>query len=106
MSYVVTAPLVVAKHSSGSNSHIYAGGRLPEDIDEEQLEQLLDSAMVEEVEDEVDEEPAEEPTTVEDILAAVGEDKDLAAEYLEKERAGKNRSTLIEKLEAILTAGN
>lgn len=36
-----------------------------------------------------------------DVLAEVGDDKDKAAAALEAERAGKNRPSLIEKLEQI-----
>lgn len=47
MGYRVTAPLVQAKKADGSYVHISEGGTLPEDIDEEQLTQLVDSKMVE-----------------------------------------------------------
>jgi hypothetical protein len=42
------------------------------------------------------------PTTVEEILAVVGDDAGIAAVYLEAERAAaKPRSSLVTKLEAI-----
>lgn len=42
------------------------------------------------------------PTTVEDILAFVGDDKVKAQEALDAENAGKKRSTLLEGLQAVL----
>lgn len=45
---------------------------------------------------------ASKPPTIPEILAEVGEDKDKAAAALEAERSGKNRPSLIEKLEAIV----
>ncbi len=44
---------------------------------------------------------AKEPT-VPEILEGVGDDKEKAAAVLEQEKAGKNRKTLVEPLEAIL----
>ena len=41
-------------------------------------------------------------SSVKDILAEVGDDKDKAAAALELEKAGKSRKTLIEPLEAIV----
>lgn len=41
--------------------------------------------------------------TVDEVLEAVGDDPDLAAQAIEQERAGKNRVTLIEQLEEITT---
>lgn len=47
MAHVVTAPLVQAKRSDGSYVHVYEGGLLPSDVDEDQLQHLLESDMVE-----------------------------------------------------------
>lgn len=44
---------------------------------------------------------SEKSDRVADVLASVGDDKDKAAAALETERAGKNRPSLIEKLEQI-----
>lgn len=58
MSYVVTAPLVISKDSTGTCRHLYTGAVLPEDNDPTQLEQLLEQGMVAEVEDESADKPA------------------------------------------------
>lgn len=46
MGYLVTAPLIQAKKQDGSYVHIYEGGFLPDDVDNDQLEQLIASEMV------------------------------------------------------------
>lgn len=45
MPYIVKAPLVVAKTAAGY-VHIYEGAPLPENVDDEQLEQLKAAKMV------------------------------------------------------------
>jgi hypothetical protein len=49
--------------------------------------------------------PAAEPenSTIDEVLAAVGDDPALAAAALDAEQAGKNRKTLIAALERITT---
>lgn len=56
-------------------------------------------------------EPAESgrPTSVKDILKAVGDDQALAQAYLDEELAkpaDDQRSSLVEKLEAVVNAGD
>lgn len=51
---------------------------------------------------ESDDGAGKEPT-VKEILAAIGDDKEKAAAALEQEKAGKNRKTLVEQLEALLS---
>lgn len=46
-------------------------------------------------------ERAAKSATVEEVLAGVGDDPAAAAVALEQEKAGKNRTTLVSKLEAI-----
>jgi hypothetical protein len=118
MSYAVTAPLVIARDTTGRQHHLYTGARLPEDIDPDQLEQLIDSGMVAEVEDdekpakkgksksEKDDAPApDKPAPVKDILAEVGDDKEKAAAALEAENAlDKPRPSLVTKLQAVVDA--
>lgn len=48
MSYVVTAPLVIAKDTSGRQHHLYNGAVLFDEVDPDQLEQLIESDMVKE----------------------------------------------------------
>lgn len=45
MAYIVKSPLVVAKTDAGY-VHIYEGGVLPDNIDDDQLKQLLAQEMV------------------------------------------------------------
>lgn len=56
MSYKVTAPLVIARDSTGRHHHLYTDAPLPADVDPDQLEQLVDAKMVAEVEDPSDDE--------------------------------------------------
>lgn len=49
--------------------------------------------------------PSAEGETVEKVLAHVSQDQAEAARVLELEKAGKNRSTLVEQLEAIANQG-
>ena len=51
MGYVVKAPLIQARKADGSFAHVYEGGRLPDDQDPVQLEQLLAGDMVAESDD-------------------------------------------------------
>lgn len=102
-SYVVTAPLAVIKQENSTFVHVYAGGPVPADSDAAHVKQLLREKLIDKVSEPKAETPASGPT-VEEILAAVGDDKAKAAEALEQEKAGKNRSTLVSKLEAIVNA--
>lgn len=110
MAYTVTAPLVVARDTSGRHHHLYTGAVLPEDIDEEQLKQLLDAEMVVKVKATASKKDADnagdnKPTSVKDILKDVGDDKAKAQEYLDAENAAASpRSSLVEGLQAVLDA--
>lgn len=55
MSYVVTAPLVIARDETGRQHHLYAGAVLSDNVDPAQLKQLIESDMVAEA-------TADEPT--------------------------------------------
>jgi len=73
MAYVVKAPLVQAKKTDGSYVHVYAGGTLPDDVDDTQLKQLLKSEMVVEGDAVTDAEGAAEPDDAEPEPTEVGE---------------------------------
>jgi hypothetical protein len=110
MAYKVTSALVVVRDDKGAFHHFYEGAVLPAaGLDDEHVAQLADEGMLKEVEVAPATEPepettATKPTTVEDILAEVGDDKDKAAAALEEELASsKPRKTLLESLEAILS---
>lgn len=107
MSYTVTAPVVVVRVEQGGPVYVYKDGVLPAGADKEHIEQLLAEEMIEKTRApkaaKADPDPAKEPT-IEEILNDVGDDKAKAAEALEAEKAGKNRSTLVPKLEAIVSA--
>jgi len=110
-SYRVVAPYVTLKVKDTNGKDVivgyYDGAVVTDDqVDAESLKHHLDSGMVEKVEDAPAEAPAEpkEPTAKE-ILDEVGDDRDKAAAALEAEQAkgDKARSTLVAKLEAIVT---
>lgn len=106
-SYIGKAPLTMAKTAEGGYVYVYEGAPVPANIDTDDLTRLVDEGFLEEDKKAAAKASSSstggsaEPTTVKDILAAVGDDKAKAQEYLEKEKAGENRSTLVEKLEAI-----
>ncbi|HSV41492.1 MAG TPA: hypothetical protein VLI04_22200 [Nocardioidaceae bacterium] len=104
MSYKVTAPLVIIAHEDGKTGdwYGYAGAIVPGGYNDKRCKVLAKEGFLEVVK--ADPEPAKEPTSVEDILGAVGDDKAKATEALEIEKAGKNRPTLVAKLEAIVSA--
>ena len=98
MAYNVTAALVIVPDDSGAFHHFYREAVIGDGFDKDRLKVLAKEGMLEKVE-----EPKPDTSDrVEDILAAVGNDKAKAAEALDQEKAGKNRSTLIGKLEAIV----
>ena len=132
--YQVLSPLVIVKSAEdGTLHHLYQGATVSRDqVDAEQFDQLLESEMIGSEDDLVEaqavegndpnrppgvapqdvnpegEPPAEEeeePSRVDDIVAAVGDDKEAARAALEKEQATDSpRSTLVKKLEAIIEA--
>lgn len=101
------APLTIVRTNSGSAVYVYKGRPAPGDISAEERTRLLDEGYL--VEREVDEAPAADDDsgsnagdqTVAGVLEAVGNDPEKAAAALEAEKAGKNRSSLVSKLEAI-----
>lgn len=103
MRYRVIVPLVqVATTAGGAGIQVVHGGLLPAETTSEALDNLIELGYVE-----VDEEPEPEDQgsdKVADVLDAVGDDKAKAAEALEAEKAGKNRPTLLSKLQAVIDA--
>ena len=99
--YVVKAPYVTVK-VEGTVQGFYDGA--PFEAEAGDVEHLLRKGMVEELK-EPKPEPAREPS-VKDILAEVGEDPEAATVALEAEQAkgDKARKSLVEGLEAIITA--
>lgn len=47
MGYTVITPLVIVRDNTGSMHHVYQGGLLPENADEDHVKQLLEGKMVE-----------------------------------------------------------
>lgn len=103
MGYKVTSPLVIVRHGVAPDmgvSYLYEGALLPENPDPDQLKQLLEAGQVAEID-----EDDGKPTTVKAILAAVGDDKELAQVALDEENAAeKPRPSLVEKLQAVIDA--
>lgn len=101
MGYQVTSALVIVPDTTGHFHHFYEGTVLPDGLDKDRVKQLAEEGMLSKVKG--GEAPAEgdKPSTVKDILTEVGDDKAKAEAALEEEKAGQNRSTLVEKLEAI-----
>lgn len=107
MSYKVISPLVVIAPGEKSSDlgdsnngprYFYDGAIIPDGYNDERCKQLAEEGMLEAVKADSS---AKEPT-VKEILDEVGEDKDKAAAALEQEKAGKNRTTLVGPLEAIV----
>jgi len=87
----------------------FYAGSVVSDVDPASLEHHLAKGMVELVDDpqpEPDSEPGPADGKVKDILTEVGDDKDKAAAALAAELAKGDdaRSTLVEKLQAVLDA--
>jgi len=106
MRYRVTAPYVTVKTDAGTDG-VAVRGYYTEAVfeaDEEAVKHLLRKGMVEKFK-EPKPEPAKEPS-VKDILTEVGEDIEAARAALEAEQAkgDKARKSLVEGLEAIITA--
>lgn len=101
----VAAPLIQLRVTTGGYVHLYAGAPVPETADPDQLKQLLKEKQVVEVEvdDPAAADSGKEPT-VDEVLAEVGTDKAKAAAAIETEKAGKNRTTLLSKLQAVVDA--
>jgi hypothetical protein len=104
MPYKVTSPLVIVPNADGESSdgYFYENAVIPDGFNDERLDELAKDKMVEKVKAEKAEASSSGEPSVKEILAEVGEDKEKAATALEQEKAGKNRKTLVEPLEAIL----
>lgn len=110
MSYKVITPLVgVAPKSEQKDledanqgpRYFYEGAVIPDGFNDERCKELVEEKMLEVVK-------AAEPSgdgagsgTVDEVLAEVGDDPEKAKAAIESEKAGKNRSTLLSKLEGI-----
>lgn len=101
MNYKVTAPLVIIPAADGTSSdwYGYAGAVVPQGHNDERVKVLAEEGFLAEVKAD-DGNAAKEPTVAE-VLAEVGDDQAKAAAALEAEKAGKNRTSLVSKLEAI-----
>lgn len=100
--YIVTAPLVVLKVAGGSRVHLYEGAPVPAEADSQHVKQLVELKMLGEAKAVAEPDSSIKEPTVPEILEGVADDKEKAAVALEQEKAGKNRKTLVEPLEAIL----
>lgn len=106
MALIGKAPLTTVRTASQGFVLVYAGAEVPADILEEDAARLVEEGYL--VDDptfgkaKVGEPQAPAAGTVEAVLAEVGDDKANATEALEQEKAGKNRSTLVKQLEAIV----
>lgn len=107
MSYIVTAPLVIIPNAdlTSGDGYFYEGALVPGDWNSARCKELAKEGMVAKAPKPL--EPAPEGPasgTVEAILAEVGQDAAKATTALETEKAGKNRTSLVSKLEAIIAA--
>jgi hypothetical protein len=101
--YISASALTIAKDLSGRQVYIYKDQPVNgAALDPEDLARLVEAGHL--VELGASEEGTQgEPTTVDEILAAVGDDAEQAAAYLDAETAkDKPRKGLVEKLEAII----
>ena len=109
MSKIFTSavPLTMVRTVEGSYSNVLQDEQIPgEIVHPDDLKRLVRKGFLVEVKavKKAAKDDSTEPATdtVEAILAEVGDDKTKAAAALETEKAGKNRSTLVPKLEAII----
>lgn len=111
MSYKVTAALVIIPNADkvSGDGYFYQDSVIPDGWNDERCKQLAKEGMLEKVAAAKPDPAAKEGDgpkagSVEFILAEVGDDKEKAAAALEQEKAGKNRKTLVEPLEKVLSA--
>lgn len=106
--YEVVQPLIVVRDDEGQQHMLYQGAVFSgEGLDKEHVKMLRDEGFIQKATaPKVDDDSADEkPTKVGDIVAAVGDDKGLAQQYLDEENAAeKPRKSLVEKLQAVLDA--
>lgn len=81
---------------------LYRNAPVPSGITDDSRDHLLSRGLIEKAEQSADGES--KPPKVADVLAEVGDDKDKAAEALEQEKARGDaaRSTLVERLQAVV----
>lgn len=104
MTYLSAVPLAFVRTQSGGYVNVLEGDPVPVDILDEDLERLLGRGWLVEAPS-ADDEADAGPTTKDEILAAVGEDKALAQQYLDAENAAKKpRVTVVAGLQAVLDA--
>lgn len=102
--YVSAVPLTMVRLVEGGYLNVLQGDPIPgEAVQPDDLKRLVRKGFLKEAEAPAQKgaDSAKEPT-VPEILEGVGDDKEKAAAALEQEKAGKNRKTLVEPLEAIL----
>lgn len=108
-SYTVVAPYVTLKVHDLNGSEVvqgyYKGAVVEDPVKGDSLDKHVRTGMVEMVSDASDDDPAR-PPKVADVLAEVGEDKAKATAALEQEsaRGDAARTTLVEKLQAVIDA--
>lgn len=99
MTRIVSAPLVIVRDGAGAFHHLYAGQPVPDGLDADHVNQLIAEGMI----TDGDQPAGDEPGTVEEVLAAVGDDPAKAAAALDAEKASaKPRKTLVDKLTGIV----
>lgn len=98
--------LTVVRLQGGSRTNVHKGQPVPASADPDDVKRLLKEKYLAEVDDTDAAEPESKEPTVKEILAEVGDDKEKAAAALEAEQAkgDKARSSLVEKLQAVVDA--
>ena len=103
--YVSAVPLTMVRLIDGGYRNVLQGEQVAGDaVEPENLKRHLRKGFLVEAEEAEEVEGEPKSDKVDDIVAEVGDDKEKAAEALEREKAGKNRKTLVEKLQAVLDA--
>jgi hypothetical protein len=106
MSFQVTKPLVIIPNADGVSGdwYGYVGAIVPDGLNDDRCKTLAAKGLLVEIDGEALEGDSDAATdgTIAVVLVAVGDVPEKAAAALEAERAGKNRSTLVAKLQAIV----
>lgn len=89
---VVKAPLVIIRNADGSRQHLYAGTPVPDEVDTEHRDQLLEEGMLAKV-DVADPAPAEEPADTGDKVPAKSASKADWVAYATDDARGDDRLT-------------
>ncbi|MCB9377096.1 MAG: hypothetical protein H6515_14670 [Microthrixaceae bacterium] len=107
MADIVKVPLAIVKMADGSRVHLYEGAAVPDTADKEHVKTLRESGAIGKA-PKVEPAPGPEaqtgkPTTVDDILAEVGDDVEKAKAALEVELVSeKPRKGVVEPLEKLI----